>query len=593
MTGPFCDCPRCGGLSVREEVKPAGRKAAAPMPARAQSRAPRVEDPFDQPAEEDEFSGMTGAIPLTPGLFDGYFQEAAAKPQALDENGIELPPFDQVDDWGIEAGDIHREPTMLLDEADAGRSAPARRPVAPPPPPPDEGASWGSEYEARARLVRDEGRRQDAPARGRPIPAEVSALREAVDDEGGDPFDVEVEVDAFSDSTVAVDQSLYQQSVVEQSRREPARREPARRDIHDESTRLADGHGQPVRGETGGPEALPRPPGGGAGRPRVATAEARVPVSSISAAPEGVDFGAPDASFLDETVAASAGNLPDLQQPPALASEFLQPVAAPAAIAVGEATPGSFDEPADAAELLAAAEAAEAEAAAAAAGASWEPQPDDDDADAIDAAIASADLPVPPDVEPGERELADVPSEVYEDSAVADRVRGEAVFVVDNLPRPQDYVPPRAGEETKPAGPFAALLSAQMLIGGQPPDSELDTSDEFLEGDHDLAEISDRFDRPAIEDQGDEQAGDWVVAVPSKPPPVPPGRQAAADSGVEISSSGLRLPKLELPKEQVEGPTVAAKPGAKSVRTAKGARPAPVSKARPVPAEPAEPRLFS
>lgn len=554
VTGPFCDCPRCGGLSVREEVKSAGKPAAAKAPARrGASPAPRAADPFDTPDDNDEFSGMTGAIPLTPGLFDGYFQEAAAKPQALEEPG-ELPPFDQAEDWGIEAGDIHREPTMLLDE------------VAEQPP---------------------------APQR-RLVPAEVSALRGAVDDAADDPFAVDVDIDEadakFNDRTLAVDNHLYQQYVVEESVRE----QPPT-DIHDESTRLANDPGQSLRraADDDNAAALPRPPGGSAARMRVPTAEARMPVSAIPAAVAGVDFGTPDANFLDETAAASAADLAALQPPSELAAEFLQPAAVPAAIVVEAATPGSAEEPADAAELLAAAEAAaaaEAEAAAAAG----------DDADAFDSAIIASDaagysdeLPVPPDVEPDQRQLAEVPPEVYENSAAAEKVRGEAVFVVDSLPRPQDYEAPPA-EAAVSAGPFAALLSAQMLIGDRPPDASSVISGEFIEGDRDLAEISDRFQAPDLQGESDEQAGDWVVAVHNKPPPVP-GKRKAAAADVEISSSGMLLPRLELPPEQAEtdAPTMAAK--ARPRATAKGARPAAAvkSRAKSAPVEPAEPRLFS
>ena len=76
--GPFCDCPRCGGLAVLEEGQ--------------QAQAETEEDPFALPDDENEFSGMTGAIPLNEAKLSASFQRSLCEPKAQSNRGARAAP---------------------------------------------------------------------------------------------------------------------------------------------------------------------------------------------------------------------------------------------------------------------------------------------------------------------------------------------------------------------------------------------------------------------------------------------------------------------------------------------------------------------
>lgn len=106
--GPFCDCPRCGGLAVESQ---SGGAAAAP-----QAPAQRGQADADMRQTLDPFHGHTGARPLSPGLFENYFESSEPSiPSAPPAPEQQRDPFDDViASREFDPGDIHREPTMLL-----------------------------------------------------------------------------------------------------------------------------------------------------------------------------------------------------------------------------------------------------------------------------------------------------------------------------------------------------------------------------------------------------------------------------------------------------------------------------------------------
>lgn len=106
--GPFCDCPRCGGLAVESQ---SGGAAAT---GQAQGDAAHG----DMRQTLHPFHGQTGSRPLSPGLFENYFENSdASQPGLPQDPEQEHDPFDDViESREFDPGDIHREPTMLFDE---------------------------------------------------------------------------------------------------------------------------------------------------------------------------------------------------------------------------------------------------------------------------------------------------------------------------------------------------------------------------------------------------------------------------------------------------------------------------------------------
>jgi tetratricopeptide (TPR) repeat protein len=559
--GPFCDCPRCGGLAVEQQGRAATAKAA---PASADDA-----DPFAEPENIlDPFGGKTGALPLSPSLFGNYFAEAAstgAPPPARGGGS----PFDHVDDGPQATGDIHREPTLLLDD-DA--PAPARAPAPSPRLAPREVTIPGlSDQKVRAAagdLLDARPRAGRQAATGRDIHDELTNLA----DEGQRP--------------------------------RPAARRPldVRAATADERLRLALEPAAQPQVEFGRPAEEPatfnmRIGEDGAAR-EVSDPAARAPRADIDI------FGADERASDDESTVVSP-----------------------------EPEPGAFDVDVDVdageadRELERAAETAfptadeeeedlEADADTDAAPAA-EPA-DDDETDGADEIAAQADGSAYADEDDDDplswNESAlpvndgglDALAEVDDDEAALDL---DDAFI-QQLPRPPGMPEARAAGMPEGSSPFASLLSGDMLVSADreaPPsilvsgvhatDAEMLVSGDhalpaedggILADDDELSEVSDRL-RTAGAGAAE---GDWVVAVP-KPPPPPRGGKARPDRAVD-EVAGLQLPALELPEDHAadKPPPPKTELKLKAERKAKGkAGPAPAAKVQDD--TPKAPRFFS
>jgi len=495
--GPFCDCARCGGLAVLEEGPQAKPEA----------------DPFALPDDEDdEFTGKTGAVPLTPGLFNGYFQEAqgGAAPAAAPLDVEAAAPVSRVMRDEFESGNIHREPTMLSAEGDVAAPAPS-----------DEGASWGSLYEG--------GHATPGKVEGERLVSMPSAVTPQVD-----PI-------AFAQQPMDV----------------PAPLEP----VADADADGGDEEAQWEVREVGDPYAgLPRPPG--------MSVEVSEELPTIheeqTHLPGGIDgFEAVDAStdadedYGDDVLAFDMDGDDDvdeeseIERPDALGATAIEVPSGPAAAADADDWGGADS----------------------AWGEDDEPTPPDGvDLNDPKAVPLPIDLPVPPDqsaAEDGQPPLDfNSPTELDEADAALDP------FATEHLPSPQDYetvMEKPAANEDGPTLPFASLLSGQVLIGGDTEEEAAPAAaeGEYLEEDKELAEISDRM-RVSDLAQDPGQSAEWVVSVPGAPPPLKPKLRTPSVGGEEVSGSSLKLPALQVPQETME---VKPRTGPRAKGTAKAAVP--------------------
>lgn len=577
MAGPFCDCPRCGGLAVEAatagavqapaqqpppqhtaQARPPAAHAAPPRP--NQAYGAEEADPFAVPDfDPDEFSGMTGATPLTPGLFDGYFEEAnQPEPQRP------LDPFQQAANRHLETGDIHREPTMLLDSEDPEQMEQVQHHRLPPnavsPPQhgvhpaqqgrhPHDGASWGSVYDEQQRDA--QGYQQDAvvsmPSAVTPEvdPVAFAMQEQVAQQQNPSQFSEMVSGDLPrppSDLPRPSDYAMDSQSF----------------SIHEEQTYLADqeaeANAQPAAPQQQTPEvapaAAPEPPRESTFGSMLGSAAA-VPMP-IELAQAGEEQEASRPGIFD----ATAVEAEQLRPPPGVEPEETRRASADE-VEPSEVVPEQWGEAADPAAEF---DARVSEFGAGNGFASNEFASNEFASDEFgpnefgageyadeDEPAGDEDTPASGSAEPGDVALGEAAQEQTESDAL-EAAGSEQTSNDDdpNLPRPPDSEEVVVRAEVDSTKPFASLLSGQMLVAEQTPAQGGEVSEsEFIDEDDDLAQLSDRFAAydPASSPAAD-QSGDWVVADPGKPPPLPSRKSKAAEKSAE-------MPELEAPNETV------------------------------------------
>lgn len=546
--GPFCDCPRCGGLAVEQQGRAAPAKAAAP-----------AADPFAEPEDIiDPFGGKTGALPLSPSLFGTYFTEAAgtAPPPPAAGRGS---PFDRVDDGPLGTGDIHREPTLLMpDDAPAPAPARAGAPRVAPREVTIPGLSDQKIRSAAADLLdpRPRADRRDihdeltnlADEAQRPRPA---ARRPVVD---------AVAYEQSGRSGLALEPAAQPQVEFGRPAEEPATfnmrigEDGAFREVSDPAARAPradiDIFGSDERADDDESTVVSPEPEPGAFDVEIDEEEAPEPESDpeLDQAADTLFPGDDEAlatSASPDDEAPSAGELPEDDD--------------------GEAFAGAYPDDEDDAPL------------------SWN-----------ESALPATDAGM------------DALASVEDDEAALDL---DDAFI-QQLPRPPGMPDAQAAGMPEGSSPFASLLSGDMLVSAdheRPPeilvssartatgemlvsgDHVLPSEDgEVLEDDAELSEVSDRF-RAAGAAAAE---GDWVVSVPKAAPP-PPRKGKARQAKAVDEVAGLQLPALELPEDHAadKPPPPKTELKLKAARKPKGS--AEAAAAKVVDDTPKAPRFFS